>query len=196
MFHPIPERIRKRMSELEKIDERDRLDGTPQAERLRQIPPVTGRFLALLAASVPPGKMIEIGTSAGYSTLWLALAAKQTGHPFTTVELFENKVQMAAETFRLADIEDIVNLVQADARDYLAGEGDIALCFLDTEKELYQPCYDLAVPRLVRGGLLLADNVISHADDLADFIQRAADDPRVDAVVVPIGKGLLMARKS
>ena len=75
MFHDIPEPIIRRMRYLEEIDARDRIDGTPRMERLRQIPPATGRFIALLAAAAPGGRIVEIGASAGYSTLWLALGA-------------------------------------------------------------------------------------------------------------------------
>ena len=69
MFHNIPEKIRKCMEYLEEIDSKDRNDGTSRLRRLRQIPPETGKFLSILAASAPKGKFIEIGTSAGYSTL-------------------------------------------------------------------------------------------------------------------------------
>lgn len=190
MFQTISEPMKERMRILEKADELDRLDGTPQQERLRQIPPITGRFLALLAASAPPGAVIEIGTSAGYSTMWLSL----TGRKITTFEILENKYVLAEETFAQAGIEDCVQTVHGDARDYLGDMANIAFCFLDAEKEIYQDCYDLAVPNMVSGGLLLADNVISHARSLEPFVQNAAADERVDAVVVPIGRGLLFCR--
>ena len=191
MFQTISEPMKERMRFLEKADELDRLDGTPQQERLRQIPPITGRVLALLAASAPPGTIIEIGTSAGYSTMWLSL----TGRKITTFEILENKYAMAEETFVQAGIEDCVRAVHGDARDYLGDMDNIAFCFLDAEKEIYQDCYNLAVPKMVSGGLLLADNVISHSNSLEPFVQNAAADERVDAVVVPIGKGLLFCRK-
>ena len=74
MFDDIPKRILDRMQELEEIDECDRANGTARLERLRQIPPETSKLIALLAATAPAGRFIEIGTSAGYSTLWLYLA--------------------------------------------------------------------------------------------------------------------------
>lgn len=191
MFQTIPKPIEERMNYLEKTDEQDRLDGTPQPERLRQIPPITGRFLALLAASAPAGRVIEVGTSAGYSTMWLSL----TGRQITTFEVLNHKFALAQETFSLAGIEDQVQAVHGDARNYLGDMAGIAFCFLDAEKEIYEDCYDLIVPNLVSGGLLLADNVISHARSLEPFVQNAAADDRVDAVVVPIGKGLLFCRK-
>ncbi len=75
MLHNIPELVKKRMRYLEKLDAEDRVDGTPRMQRLRQIPPETGKFLSIIAAGAPRGEFIEIGTSAGYSTMWLSLAA-------------------------------------------------------------------------------------------------------------------------
>ena len=72
MFHDISPEIQIQMQRLEAIDAKDREDGTPRLQRLRQIPPETGKFIALLAANAPAGQMLEIGTSAGYSTLWLS----------------------------------------------------------------------------------------------------------------------------
>jgi predicted O-methyltransferase YrrM len=72
----------------------------------------------------------------------------------------------------------------------------ISFCFLDTEKELYRSCYDALIPRMVRGGLLVADNAISHGEVLLPFIEAALQDPRVDAMVVPVGSGELVCRKA
>jgi predicted O-methyltransferase YrrM len=195
MFHNIPQAVSDRMRHLEAIDAQDRVDGTPRLQRLRQIPPETGRFLALLAASVPPGDWIEIGTSAGYSTLWLALAARETGEWITTYEVLPEKVALAKETFTAAGVEDVVTLVDGDAREHLPEIAEIAFCFLDAEKEVYEDCYDRVVPKLVSGGLLLADNAINHRETLQPMLDRALADPRVDALIVPIGKGVLLCRK-
>jgi predicted O-methyltransferase YrrM len=183
------------MEYLEKIDTRDREDGTPRLQRLRQIPPETGKFLALLAAGAPEGKVIEIGTSAGYSTLWLALACEMQGSRIDTFEVLPEKVQLAHQTFQAAQVENIVNLVAGDAREYLEQYDDIAFCFLDAEKEVYADCYELVIPRLVKGGLLVADNAINHRATLQPMLDRALADERVDALIVPIGKGELVCRK-
>lgn len=195
MFHNIPPAILDRMSFLEEVDARDRLDGTPRPQRLRQVPPETGKFLALLAASTPEGAMLEIGTSAGYSTLWLAIAALALGRKIVTFELLPEKVTLARQTFHLAGVEGTVALFAAYARARLSGYDKIAFAFLDAEKEVYGDCYELIVPRLVKGGLLVADNAINHRATLAPMLERAAQDERVDALVVPIGKGELVCRK-
>ena len=195
MFHPIPDPILARMRELEKIDGRDRADGTPHLARLRQIPPDTGRFLTLLAASAPAGQVVEIGTSAGYSTLWLALACRATGRSLTTFEVLPEKIALAKETFALAGVDDVVTLVPGDARSHLPAMAGIAFCFLDAEKEVYADCYEAVVPRLVPGGLLVADNAVSHHEALRPILDRALTDPRVDALIVSLGKGELVCRK-
>jgi caffeoyl-CoA O-methyltransferase len=195
MFHNIPEAMQQRMAELEAIDARDRGDGTPRLQRLRQIPPETGRFLALLAANAPAGPWVEVGTSAGYSTLWLALAARVAGAHITTFELLPEKVALAQESFAQAGVGDVVTLVAGDARNYLPELAGIGFCFLDAEKEVYAGCYELVVPRLLPGGLLVADNAINHRETLQPVLDRALSDPRVDALIVPIGKGELVCRK-
>ncbi|MBW4077937.1 MAG: O-methyltransferase [Acidobacteria bacterium] len=195
MFLEIPEVIQRRMSHLEDRDRLDRVDGTSHLERLRQIPRDTGRFLALLAASAPPGAWIEIGTSAGYSSMWLALAARERATSLTTFEILAVKAALAADTFSLTGLDDVVSLVHGDFLDHVSELGDIGFCFLDAEKDVYDQCYDAVVSRLAPGGLLVADNAISHEIDLRPVIEKALDDPRVDAVVVPIGKGELLCRR-
>ena len=195
MFHEIPEPILREMATLEARDAVDRADGTPRLERLRQIPPETGRFLALLAASAPEGAWLEIGTSAGYSALWLALACRERGRVLTTFEVLPSKVAMAAETFAAAGVCEVVKLLEGDFLEQSAAISEIAFCFLDAEKEVYGSCYDAVVPRLVPGGLLVADNAINHRATLQPMIDAALVDRRVDALVVPIGKGELMCRR-
>jgi caffeoyl-CoA O-methyltransferase len=195
MFHDIPAATAARMTYLENIDARDRTDGTPRLERLRQIPPHTGRFIALLAAGAPAGRYLEIGTSAGYSTLWLTLACRLAGRKVTTFEVLDDKAALARETFAAAGVGDVVEFVHGNALDHLAECRDVAFCFLDAEKELYGACYEGVVPNLTAGGLLVADNAINHEATLRPMLERALHDERVDALVVPIGSGVLVCRK-
>ncbi len=195
MFHSIPAAILDRMAYLEGRDAADRDDGTPRVQRLRQIPPETGRFLALLAASAPRGAWLEIGTSAGYSTLWLSLAAAAIGMHVTTFEILPEKLALARETFRAAGVEHLVDLRAGDACDHVADFENIAFCFLDAEKEVYAQAYELVVPRMPPGGILVADNAINFREALQPILDRALSDERVDALIVPVGKGELVCRK-
>ena len=195
MFLDIPQPILDRMHYLEAKDAQDRIDGTQRQQRLRQILPDTGKFIAMLAANTPAGRTIEIGTSAGYSTLWLTLACRETGRTVTTFEVLAEKVKLARETFASAEVGQMVELIVGDAREHLPKYKDISFCFLDAEKEVYQACYEAVIPNLVMGGLLVADNAINHQETLKPMLDRALNDERVDALIVPIGKGELVCRK-
>jgi caffeoyl-CoA O-methyltransferase len=195
MFKDIPQPILDRMRYLEQIDTRDRSDGTPRLERLRQIPPETGRFISLMAALSPQGQWLEIGTSAGYSTLWLALACRLVGPKVTTFEILDDKAALAGETFQVCQVEDVVDLIHGDALHYLPEYEEISFCFLDAEKDVYSACYEAVVPKMVPGGILVADNAINHRETLQPMLDRALSDDRVDAMIVPIGKGELVCRR-
>ncbi len=195
MFHNIDPQILERMQHLERLDAADRKDGTPRMQRLRQIPPLTGQFIAQMAACAPDGNWIEIGTSAGYSTLWLALACRELGKKITTFEILPEKARLAQETFRLAAVENEVELIHGDALAHLPKYKNISFCFLDAEKEIYRECYEIVIPNMVRGGLLIADNAINHRAILQPMIEHALQDKRIDACVLPIGMGELMCRK-
>jgi caffeoyl-CoA O-methyltransferase len=195
MFHNISKAIGERMRYLVSMDREDRLDGTPNESRLRQIPPETGKFIALLAASAPEGAYLEIGTSAGYSTLWLALACREVGRKLVTFEVLEEKISLAQETLKATGTEETVKLIAGDAREYLHIYKDISFCFLDADKEVYFDCYEQVVPNLVKRGLLVADNAITHKEVLTPMLDRALNDKRVDALIVPIGSGILVCRK-
>lgn len=196
MFHQIPKPVSDRMHELEEIDSRDRQDGTPQSQRLRQIPPETGRVLAFLAASAPTeGAWLEIGTSAGYSALWISLAARLHSKTLVTFELLPTKAALAKETFKAAKLGGMVELKNGDARGHISDYAEIAFCFLDAEKEMYAEIYELVCPKLVPGGLLIADNVISHRQYLTKFLSLVEENPDIDHIILPVGKGLLVCRK-
>ena len=195
MFHTIPKAIKERMAYLESLNKEDRLAGKSPLVRLRQVPPETGQFLALIAAAAPEGTYLEIGTSGGYSAMWLSLACKERGRKLVTFEVVEEKAKIARETFKVTGLENVVELIFGDAKKYLQNYKNVSFCFLDAEKEDYIDCYEKVVPNMVNGGILVADNVISHKEVLRTMVQRVLKDERVDALVVPIGSGELVCRK-
>ena len=196
MFHKIPQPILDRMKELEEIDTRDRQDGTPHIKRLRQVTPETGRVLAFLSYTVPTqGAWLEIGTSAGYSALWLSLAVKARSKTLFTYELLPEKAALARETFKQAKVEKLIELKNGDARGHVGDFGEVAFCFIDCEKEMYAEIFELVAPNLVKDGLIIVDNVTSHQAELAEFIARVEADVSLDTIILPIGKGLMVSRK-
>jgi predicted O-methyltransferase YrrM len=190
----IPDAVLAVMRRLEARDAADRSDGTPQARRLRSITPDVGQFLATLVAATGARTILEIGTSAGYSTLWLALGARRTGGRVTTFDVDPAKAELARTTFAEAGVGDVV---EARLEDGVAGlqrhDGTVDLVFLDAEKDDYLRALGPAIRALRPGGLLVADNLTSHAADLEDFRATALAEPRLDGLVVPIGRGELVA---
>jgi predicted O-methyltransferase YrrM len=195
MFINIPQAILERMRVLEALDAHHRKEGVPKLQALRQVVPETGRFLALLAAGAPEGQFIEVGTSGGYSALWLSLACRARNQKLITFEILPEKSKLARETFALTGTDDAIELIDGDARQLLGEYHRVAFCFLDAEKDVYQACYDLVVANLVPGAWLVADNVFSHQAELQPFVDAVLADDRVDAIVGTIGKGLLVCRK-
>jgi caffeoyl-CoA O-methyltransferase len=195
MFSEIPEVIQRRMEELEAMDAADRRDGTARLQRLRQVPRETGQFLALMAASAPEGEWVEVGTSAAYSSLWIALAARERGVILHTHELLPEKIALAEETIAQAEMTDCIQLHPGDALEALPLYKDVAFCFLDCEKELYLDSWRILRERLVPGGILIADNAINHFESLQPMIEEALGDEGFDSLVLPIGKGELYCRK-
>jgi predicted O-methyltransferase YrrM len=104
-------------------------------------------------------------------------------------------VEQARRTFAKAGVQDVVELVHGDFLEHVSEIRDIGFCFLDAEKEIYGLCYEAVVPRMVDGGILVADNAINHEATLRPMLDRALKDERVDALIVPIGKGELVCRK-
>jgi predicted O-methyltransferase YrrM len=192
----IDEAVRAVLKHLERRDAAEREQGVARSLRLRQVTPEVGRFLHTLVLATRPRSIVEIGTSGGYSTIWIGAAARAVGASVTTLEIDPAKVQLATTTVRDAGLDRVVTIVPGDAFAYLRSRTEpIGFVFLDAEKEDYPAFYELAVPLLPTGGLLVADNLTSHADELAPFRERVLSDPRVSAVVVPIGRGELLAAK-
>ena len=195
MFNEISEKMKLRMAFLEDIDKKDRIDGTERSKRLRQIPPETGKFISLIASNCPNGEIIEIGTSAGYSTMWLSLVAKERNLKIKTFELLKEKIKLAKETFKLANINNYVELIKGDAIKNLININNIAFCFLDCEKEIYEKCWDLISSKIVKNGILIADNAISHYETIKPMIDKVFNDKDFDSLIVPIGNGELVCRR-
>ena len=188
MFHDISPQMQQVMRALEEQLERDQ-------RSLRSVDSDVARVISLLALSAPPGAFLELGSSGGYSSLWLSLAARARGVTLTTVDLDEKKVALARTNIARAGADGSVQVFHGDAFDYAGRAEPLAFCFSDIEPpENNAKIYELIVPRLVPGGWLVVDNVTSPRLQTA-LISRAQNDPRVDAVLLPFPKGDLICRK-
>jgi predicted O-methyltransferase YrrM len=158
--------------------------------RLWAIPPETGRFLWILARSMDAQKVLEIGASGGYSGTWLASALESTGGRLTTMDADKEKVELARESFAKAGVSDRIELIQGDAFDILPGlKGTFDMVFLDAEKDEYLDLLDYILPLLREDGLLIADNVYSHVDELKLYVDTVQHHSGLASVTAGIGSG-------
>jgi predicted O-methyltransferase YrrM len=184
-------------SELERFGAANDGAAGERSRRMLNITRDTGEFLSVLVRAAAARRILEIGTSNGYSTLWLAEAARATGGSVTTVELSEYKIGLAAMTFARAELGSLISLVHEDAGRMLlrSGESAFDFIFLDSERAEY-PGWWPQLRRVLRpGGLLVADNAISHREQMAPFVALVAADPLFTTSLVAVGKGEFLAVK-
>lgn len=187
----LDERVRAVLTRLEEEDRAERDAGVPSERRSRQVAPTTGRFLFALAASQAGIEVLEIGGSRGYSSIWLAAGARTLGGRLVSLEHDPAKCDAWRANVAEAGLEEWAELIEGDAFATLRGIEDVFdLVFLDVEKEDYEALYALARPLLEPGGLVVADNVLSHGEPLAAYSAARQSEPTVSSVTVPLDRGL------
>ena len=166
-------------------------------ERFRNVEPETARMLAVLVRGTGARRVLEVGTSNGYSTLWLADAVASTGGTLTTIEIDEGRATIAKENFIRAGVADIIEVRVEDAAKTLSQSHNDAwdFVFLDAERAQYVGYWRDLLRILSCPGLLAVDNVLSHADELTDFRALVEGESRIASAVVPIGAGVLLAAR-
>jgi len=181
--------------ELERFSAANDEATSERSRRMLNITRDTGEFLSVLVRATGARRVLEIGTSNGYSTLWLAEAAKATGGHVTTVEFSEYKVGMASATIARSGLGPLISLVHDDAGRVLqrSEEGAFDLIFLDSERSEY-PGWWPQLRRVLRlGGLLVVDNAVSHVEQMAPFTALVKADPHFTTSLVPVGNGEFLA---
>jgi predicted O-methyltransferase YrrM len=187
----LDERVRATLARLESEDAAEREAGLPAAQRSRAVVPTTGRFLFALAASQAGVEAVEIGGSRGYSSIWLAAGARVLGGRLVSLERDPVKCTAWRENVTEAGLEEWAELVEGDAHETLARTEDtFDLVFLDAEKDDYEALYALARPLLEPGGIVVADNVLSHVETLGAYSAARQADPTLSSVTVPLDRGV------
>jgi predicted O-methyltransferase YrrM len=172
-------------------------DRADRRERRRNLEPDSARLLHLLVLATGATRVLELGSSNGYSTIWLAAAAAANEGEMVSVDLDQDRLADARANVAAAGLEETVELRHEDAGATLAGadEASFDLVFLDAERPEY-PAYWADLVRVIRpGGLLAVDNVISHADEVADLRTLITADRRVTEALVPTGAGVLLVTR-
>jgi caffeoyl-CoA O-methyltransferase len=187
----LDDRVRAVLARLEEEDAREREEGVPREQRARQVAPMTGKFLFSLVAPQTDCEVLEIGGSRGYSTIWLAAGVRYLGGRVLSLEHDPAKVDAWRRNIAEAGLEDWAALVPGDAFETLPAIDDVFdVVFLDAEKEQYEELFQLARRKLEPAALVVADNVLSHTDPLAEYSRARQTDPTLESVTLPLDRGL------
>lgn len=182
--------VRRVLERLEHEDAEERAGGVARALRARQVAPTTGRFLFALVAGQAGCSVLDVGGSRGYSTIWLAAAARILGGHVVSLEHDPAKCEAWRRNVAEAGLEEWAELIEGDAFATLAALDDVFdVVLIDAEKEDYEHLFQLARELLEPGALVVADNVLSHGELRAYSAARQAD-PTLESVTVPLDRGL------
>jgi len=184
------ERERKEIARLWERKVRQDSLNLPQAQRHRNLEPPSAEFICALAAGVGAKRILEIGGSSGLSTIALAAAARQVSGRVISFEKEPIRQAEARQTLKSLDLAPFIEFILADAGSVLDGVGEFDFVFIDCEKEDYIRFFDML--RLPAGGIVVADNIISHS--LTNYVAHVRSRPEVDSITLPIGKGLEVTR--
>ncbi len=185
------------LAELEHFGEENDCSIADRPRRMLNITRDTGEFLSVLVKTMNAQRVLEIGTSNGYSTLWLADAVRSIGGSVTTVELSEYKLSLASQNFKRTDLSSVITQINGDAGSILANASDESfdLIFLDSERSEYPGWWHDLKRVLRKGGLLVVDNAISHKEQMEPFISLVEADTAFSTCLVPVGKGEYLATR-
>lgn len=179
------------LSALEMRDQKERQQGLPSAQRIRAMDPAAAKFLSMLVVSNKAQTIVEIGSGVGYSTLWLAYAASITNGKVITCEIDPAKADETRANLTKANLSGYVEVLTGDARTLLRQRQEaIDFVFIDAEKGQYETYFDVVYKRMKLGAMQVADNVVSHENELADYVTYMQNHPNLESVTVPLGRGL------
>jgi len=183
--------------ELERFGAANDAATRERPQRMLNITRETGEFLSVLVRATRAAHVLEIGTSNGYSTLWLAEAVRTNGGQVTTIEASEYKAGLARTNFARSGLDPAIVLVHDDAGRFLHGSAEDAydVVFLDSDRQEYAGWWPELRRILKPSGLLVVDNASSHIEEMAPFVTLVAGDPDFTTCLVPIGNGEFMAVK-
>ncbi|MDY6525250.1 O-methyltransferase [Acinetobacter faecalis] len=163
-------------------------------KRYRNIEPESAELLNVLIRAQQSKRILEIGTSTGYSTLWLAYAAQATLAKITTLEIDAERSELAHQNAVDFSLDRFVEFLVSDAQDYLRKTTEkFDFILLDAERDAYCDYWNY-LPQILKekGGLLVVDNVVSHESEVKDFLNLIRDNPKFSTAILPIGAGLFL----
>ena len=163
------------------------------------VPRKTGILLNTFIKMMNAKSALEIGTSNGYSGLWLSKALKETGGRLTTIEFYDKRQSIAIENFKTCRVMDIVRPLQGSACEILESLDEsekFDFVFIDACKKEYVKYFELVKPHLTQKAMIVADNIISHSEKVQDFIAAVDADEEFQYAIVEVPGGILTAYRN
>ena len=156
-----------------------------------------GRFLRLMVASKKAKNALEIGGASGYSAIWIGMGLRETGGRLVTIEYDPVRAKELADNIKRTGLSDIVQVLAGDAFQQIPKvPGTFDFVFLDAWKKDYKRFFDMVFPRLDKGGLFLAHNVVNKKSEMGDFLDAIQKQPSVwTTIVSPSGEGMSVTLK-
>ena len=189
--------LRPLLLELERFGRQHDPGAASRQQMMLNITPETGQLLAILVQATKSKRILEIGTSNGYSTIWLAGAARAVAGRVVTVEASPVKAEMARQNFERAGLSPWICQELVDAGAFLRQQeaSQFDLLFLDADRQQYALWWPYLQNVIVPGGLLVVDNAVSHAQEMEGFLAQVHAAPGWRGLVIPVGNGEFVALK-
>lgn len=188
-------RVRTVLAELETWGQKNDRTQTDRSRKMLNLEPETAEIVGNLIATRGAKRVLEIGTSNGYSTIWLAASIGPDGR-LISIDRNPEKLRMARENLERAGLEDRTQLLLGNATEIVAGlEGPFDAVFFDADRFSAPEQLALLVPKLSPKALLLADNALSHSDEIAGYLAAIRAQPDFKHEVISVGKGLSVASR-
>ncbi len=156
----------------------------------------SANFLNMLIKISGSKNVLEIGTSNGYSGIWLAKALIETGGYLTTIEYWEKRIILARENFKKCKVDHIITIKQGSAIDIIADlDNQFDFVFIDANKSEYLKYFEMLDSKIISGGIITADNITSHPDKVAPFVEKIKSDNHYQVEILDLPGGMLLAYK-
>jgi predicted O-methyltransferase YrrM len=188
------QRLRDLLKELEERGRENDAHATERPRMMLNLEPASAQLLSILVRAAGVTRAVEIGTSNAYSTIWLAWSLAPVGGRIITIDRNPDKHALAKENLRRAGLLDGVQLRTGDATEIVAElAGPFDLVFLDADRRNFPEQIRILLPKLAPKVLVIADNVLSHPNEIAEYLGLISNLADFQHTIVPVGKGLSIA---
>lgn len=188
------ERLRAFLNQLAQEGLENDARATERSRMMLNLEPASAQLVSILVRASGVTRALEVGTSNAYSTIWLAWSLQPAGGRIISVDRNPDKHALARENLRRAGFLDMVDLRTGDATEVARGlAGPFDLVFLDADRRKFPEVMEVLLPKIAKRALVIADNVLSHPEEVAEYLKLISSLSDFQHTTVPVGKGLSIA---